>query len=107
MDPPTAAAFEAPLRIDVLTPGETVDLCGVISASVRLVVHNKHGADAVRFRAEIDLAQDLSRLEHDLGNIVEGTWRHGRDHPASAGFDVADERALGSGTTGRVWFRAG
>jgi hypothetical protein len=41
------------------------------------------------------------------GNIVESTWRHGRDHPESAGFDEADERALGSGTTGRVWFRAG
>jgi hypothetical protein len=106
MDPPTAAAFEGPLRIDVLTAGETVDLCGVITASARLVVQNKNGAEAVRFRAEIQLAPDLSRMEHDLGNLVERTWRQGRDDPDRARFDADDEKALGPNGAGRVWFKA-
>src|SRR5579872_4536387 len=107
MDPPTAAAFEGPLRVDVLTAGETVDLCGVIAASVRLVVRNKNGAEAVRFRAEIQLAPDLSRMERDLGDLVERAWRQGRDHPEHASFDTNDERALRpDGAVGRVWFKA-
>ena len=94
MDPPTAATFEGPLRADVLTPGETVDLCGVISASVRLVVQNRNGGETVRFRAEIQFAPDLSRIEYDLRNLVESTWRQGRDHPERLLFDAKDAHAL-------------
>jgi hypothetical protein len=106
MDPPTAAAFEGPLRVDVLTAGETVDLCGVIAASVRLVVRNKNGAEAARFRAEIQLAPDLSRMERDLGDLVERAWRQGRDSPEHAQFDANDEEALRPNGAGRVWFKA-
>jgi hypothetical protein len=107
MDPPTAAAFEGPLRVDVLTAGETVDECGVLAASVRLVVQNRRSAEAAVFRAEIQLAPDLSSMEHELGNIVESIWRRGRDHPEAALFDSHDDRALGSESHGRVWFEAG
>ncbi len=106
MDPPTAAAFAAPLRIDVLTAGETVDVCGVLAPSLRLVVQNR-SAEAVPFRAEIQLGPDLSRMEHHLGNIIESTWRDGRDHPERALFDANDARTLGPGAAGRVWFKAG
>ena len=107
MDPPTAAAFEGPLRVDVLTPGETVDLCGVIAASIRMVVQNKNGAASVRFRAEIQLAPDISRMAHDLGNLVEQAWREARDDPERSPFDEHDTTALGSAPAGRVWFKAG
>ena len=107
MDPPTAAAFEGPLRVDVLTPGETVDLCGVIAASVRLVVRNKNSAEAVRFRAEVQLAPDLSRMERDLGNLVDCTWREGRDHPERLAFNARDAEALSPDQPGRVRFYGG
>jgi hypothetical protein len=107
MDPPTAAAFEGPLRVDVLTAGETADVCGVIATSVRLVVTNKNATQAIRFRAEIELAPDLSRIEQDLGMLVDRTWRDSRDHPGRSLFDERDITALGSGPSGRVSFRAG
>lgn len=78
MDPPTAAAFEKPLRVDVLTVGETLDLCGALSASVRLVVRNRSSSPA-RFRAEVELMPDLPRMEQRLGNLVDDAWRKGRD----------------------------
>jgi hypothetical protein len=76
-DPPTAAAFDLQ-RIDVLTAGETLDEIGQVAMSVRLVVRNRSERPA-RFRAEIDLLPDLARMERALGNIVEDTWRRGRD----------------------------
>lgn len=76
-DPPTAAAFDLQ-RIDVLTAGETLDEIGHVAMSVRLVVRNR-SAQPARFRAEISLSPDLGRMERALGNIVEETWRRGRD----------------------------
>jgi hypothetical protein len=76
-DPPTAAAFDL-RRIDVLTVGETLDEIGHLAGSVRLVVYNR-SPQIARFRAQIDLEPDLSRMEHQLGNIVDAAWRAGRD----------------------------
>jgi hypothetical protein len=105
-NPPTAAAFEGPLRIDLLTAGETVDLCGVIAASVSLVVQNKNSVETTRFRAEIRLAPDLSRMDCDLGNLVELAWKQGRDDPERARFDANDEKALAADDPGlrALWF---
>jgi hypothetical protein len=46
-------------------------------------------------------------MEHQLGNIVESTWRQGRDHPAATLFGAHDDRVLGAESHGRVWFKAG
>jgi hypothetical protein len=82
-DPPTAAAFDV-RRIDVLTVGETLDEIGHLAGSVRLVVYNR-SPHIARFRAQIDLEPDLSRMEHELGNIVDAAWRAGRDGSHSNG----------------------
>jgi hypothetical protein len=76
-DPPTAAAFDLQ-RIDVLTIGETLDEIGHLASSVRLVVRNR-SAEAARFRAEIELVPDLQRMERQIGNLFDDTWRRGRD----------------------------
>jgi hypothetical protein len=104
MDPPTAAAFDRPIRVDVLTAGETVDLCGALAPCVRLVVQNRSAETAV-FRAEIELAPDLSSIEHDLGNMIEATWRQGRDYPDRPLFSPHDAHALAREPQGRVWLR--
>ena len=74
MNPPTAAAFDKPRRIDVLTIGETLDETGELAASVRLVVHN-FSARPARFVAEIELGPDLPKMERELGTIVDNAWR--------------------------------
>jgi hypothetical protein len=76
-DPPTAVTFELQ-RIDVLTGAETLDEIGHLATSVRLVVRNRSSQRA-RFRAEIELSPNLARMERELGNLVDQTWRKGRD----------------------------
>ena len=78
MNPPTAAAFDQPERIDVLTMGETLDECGHCAASVRLVVHNRSSAPA-RFVAQIELAPDVAQVERRLVEIVQRDWRAAYD----------------------------
>ena len=76
-DPPTAAVFEL-RRLDVLTVGETLDETGHFAASVRLVVFNR-STEARRFRAELELAPDLPKMQRRLGNLFDDVWRVGRD----------------------------
>jgi hypothetical protein len=62
----------------VLTVGETLDETGHLAASVRLVVAN-HSGHAARFRAEIELAPDLPKMQRQIGNLFDDAWRASRD----------------------------
>jgi hypothetical protein len=78
MNPPTAAAFGRPERIDVLTVGETLDLCGELAGSVRIVICNRSSKPA-RFVASVDLAPNIDALKRDVVQIVERDWRAAYD----------------------------
>jgi len=85
VDPPTAAAFgEKPERLDVLTAAETFDVVQVLRPSLRIVVHNLSDEPCV-YRAQVGLLPNRSKLEHELGNIVDDAWRTAHDAAKKAG----------------------
>jgi hypothetical protein len=84
MDPPSRALFELQ-RVDPLTAGEVLAYtAGRYALPGVLVRVRNRSAEPARFRAQIDSGPDLSRLEHQVGVLVEDAWRRGGDRVTEA-----------------------
>ena len=79
LDPPSMARFELE-RVDPLTVGEVLAFtAGRYALPGVLVRVRSRAAEPASFRAQIESAPDLSRLEYQLGLLIEDAWSRGGD----------------------------